>query len=134
MATHFNPKSLYSDTLSGLDPKVLSSFLGREKKLKQLLRSYQLEVFFLTDELRGKHVIRAYIQSLHFDKFTNVDRMKGGKYFGFCDIYKVQHTPLLIRCVAFKLISIIPQILHLAIHVYTLPCLKPCQFSPRSKQ
>ena len=91
MATDFNPRSLLSSTFDGLHHSVSSTFSKREKELKELLKSYQLEVYFLTDPLRGEHVIRTYIQSIHFEKFSVVDRKLGGKYFGFCDIYQVSY-------------------------------------------
>lgn len=76
-----------------LSSLVGEKFVSRRMLLKQKLKVYELDVFFLSDaERRGRGTIRAYIESFHFDKFSPSQLQTGGKYVSFCDIFKVCTT------------------------------------------
>ena len=69
---------------------VTVTFLARRNLLKDKLKKYELDAFFLSDSHRGgRGTIRGYIKSFHFDKFTPNQYETGGKYVSFCDIFKV---------------------------------------------
>lgn len=73
-----------------LPPIVTEKFFEGRIVLKDKLKIYELDVFFLSDlEKRGPGSIRAYIESFHFDKFSPDQYETGGKYMSFCDIFWV---------------------------------------------
>lgn len=72
-------------------PRIVTDiFITRRNLLKERLKMYQLDAFFLSDaERRSRGTIRAYIESFHFDKFSPTERETGGKYVSFCEIFRV---------------------------------------------
>ena len=69
---------------------VFDTFVTRRRLLKERLKIYQLDAFFVSDaERRAPGTIRAYIESFHFDKASASQLETGGKYVSFCDIVRV---------------------------------------------
>ena len=63
---------------------VTVTFFARRNLLKDKLKKYELDAFFLSDShRRGRGTIRGYIKSFHFDKFTPNQYETGGKYVSF---------------------------------------------------
>ena len=93
--SHFNPRSIQTTTFEGLENVVSTTFSIRSRDLSAKIKNFQLDAYFLTDNSRGKHAVRAYVQSKNFEDFDAVSKLKGGKYFGFCDIYIVSRIMIL---------------------------------------
>lgn len=69
---------------------VTETFMTQRSLLKERLKRYELDAFFISDyDRRSPGTIRAYIESFHFDKFSASQLETGGKYVSFCDIYRV---------------------------------------------
>ena len=78
------------EDFSHLPQCVAQKFTEKRKEMKEKLKIYQLDVYFLNDsERRGVGTIRMHIESFDFEKFSWRQRGTGGKYFAFCDIFKV---------------------------------------------
>ena len=85
-----NMRFVSEEDFAHLPCDVTATFFARRNLLKDKLKKYELDAFFLSDSHRRGHgTIRGYIESFHFDKFTPNQYETGGKYVSFCDIFKV---------------------------------------------
>ena len=82
-------------TFIELPSSVGASFIAKHAELKEWLTKYKLDAYFLKDGTWGKSVICAYLESFGFEAFTQLDQQHGGKYFAFCELFKVFQIDLL---------------------------------------
>ena len=81
-----------SDQFLALPAIVQEKFTTENNDFQSRLLQTDLYAYFLTDEHRGSHVIRAYVETNKFQFFSNEDRLCGAAYCGFCYIFQVNMT------------------------------------------
>ena len=81
-----------SHQFAALPAIVQEKFTQENDIFKVRLMQTDLYSYFLTDELRGPNVIRAYLETNKFEMFSGEDRLYGAGYVGLCNIFQVNMT------------------------------------------
>lgn len=81
-----------SDFFESLPGVVQASFIASKALFMSRLHGTYLYAYFLTDDLRGDHILRAYLETTNFALFTDRDRLYGGSHFCLCHICQVNYT------------------------------------------
>lgn len=78
-----------SDRFQQLPYNVQEKFRQESDLLKLRLMQTDIISYFFTDHVRGPDVVRAYLETKHFQLFSPEDRQYGAAYFGLCSLFLV---------------------------------------------
>ena len=98
MASRGNPATFSpfhnSHSFASLHGVVQATFIASKEILNSRLQGTYLYAYFLSDDLRGRNIIRAYLETTNFALFTERDRLYGGSHFCLCHICQVNYITL----------------------------------------
>ena len=81
-----------SESFASLSGVVQASFIASKALFMSRLHETNLYSYFLSDDLRGDHIVRVYLETTNFALFTDRDRLYGGSHFSLCHICQVNYT------------------------------------------